>query len=141
DLIAGYHPRLDHGVALPVTTLALVVLLQRIEAEHQGATVAVGTQAHVDPEHEAIHGDLVQQPDQLLPDPGEELLIRQTAPPTLRLALGRKREDQFDSRGQVQLLRTQLALSQYYHVLLLSLLAAGCAELGLQLRTCAAVGL
>src|SRR5690554_7842311 len=36
DLIAGHHPRLDHGVALPVTTLALVVLLQRSEERRVG---------------------------------------------------------------------------------------------------------
>lgn len=34
-LVAGHHARLDHGVAFPVAALILVVLLQRIEAEHQ----------------------------------------------------------------------------------------------------------
>ncbi len=40
--VAGHHPRLDHGVALPVASLGLVVLFHSIEVEHQRATLAVG---------------------------------------------------------------------------------------------------
>ena len=57
---AGDGPGLDHGIALPVPAVLLVVHLQGIEIDHQGTTAAKGPQAHVHPEHETVHGLCIQ---------------------------------------------------------------------------------
>ena len=119
-LIATHHARLDHGVALPVTTLVLVVLLQRVEAEHQRAARAIWAQAHVGAEHEAVDGDRIQRLDQLLPQTDEELLIIQRALHTLGLATFGIAEDQVDVRRQVEFVRTELAHTEDDHVLRLA---------------------
>ncbi|MNJ34097.1 hypothetical protein D3C77_287960 [compost metagenome] len=129
-LVAGHYPRLDHRVAFPVAALVLVVLLQCIEAEHQGAGRAVGAQAHVDAEHKTIDGDRVQGLDQPLAQSGEELLVVQRALDPLGFAALREGEDQVDVRRQVQFHRTELAHAQDHHVLrLAAAMADGCAEL------------
>ncbi|MNN02291.1 hypothetical protein D3C81_1149470 [compost metagenome] len=97
-LIAGHHPRLDHRVALPITTLILVVLLQGIEAQYQRASRTVRTQTHVHAEHEAVDRDRVQGLDQALPEAGEELLIIQRAFDPFGLATFGEGEDQVDVR-------------------------------------------
>ncbi|MCY1172665.1 hypothetical protein D9M73_128050 [compost metagenome] len=78
-LIPGHHPRLDHRVAFPVAPLVLVILLQRIEAQHQRARRTVGAQAHVDAEYKAVDGHRVQGLDQPLAQTDEELLVIQRA--------------------------------------------------------------
>ena len=119
-LIATHHARLDHGVALPVTPLILVVLLQRIEAEHQRTAGTIGAQAHVGAEHEAVDGDRIQCLDQLLPQTNEELLIIQRTLDALGLATFGIAEDQVDVRRQVELVRTELAHAEDHHMLRLA---------------------
>ncbi|MNG98753.1 hypothetical protein D3C79_579050 [compost metagenome] len=119
-LVAGHHPRLDHRVAFPVTALVLVVLLQCIEAEHQGTRRTIGTQAHVNAEYKAVDGNRVQCLDQPLAQAREELLVIQRAlHPFGFTALG-ETEDQVDVRRQVKLYRSQLAHAQHHHVLRLA---------------------
>ncbi|MPN38228.1 hypothetical protein SDC9_185752 [bioreactor metagenome] len=95
-LIAGYHARLDHGVALPVAALVLVILFQRIEAEHQRARRTVRPQAHVDTEDKTVDGHRVEGLDQFLPQANEELLVIQGALHPHRLAAFGVGEDQVD---------------------------------------------
>ncbi|CRO72384.1 hypothetical protein PAERUG_P45_London_17_VIM_2_12_12_01725 [Pseudomonas aeruginosa] len=116
-LVAADHPRLDHRVALPVAPLVLVVLLQRGEAVDQRSAGAVGTQAHVDAEDEAVDGDRIQRLDQLLPQAGEELLVVQRTLRPLGLAALRVTEDQVDVRRQVEFHRAQLAHAEDHHPL------------------------
>nr|VVN20140.1 hypothetical protein PS652_04277 [Pseudomonas fluorescens] len=120
SLVARHYPRLDHRVAFPVAALILIILLQCIEAEHQGAGRAVRAQAHVDAEHETIDGDRVQGLDQALAQTGEELLVVQRALDPFGLATFGEGEDQVDVRRQVQLHRAQLAHAQHHHVLRLA---------------------
>ena len=130
-LVAGHHPRLDHGVALPVPTLVLVVLLQRVEAQHQGAGRTVGAQAHVDAEDKTIDGHRVQGLDQFLTQANKELLIIQGALHAHRFTTFGISEDQVDIRRQVQLHCTELAHAEDDHVLRLAAACAGRrAELG-----------
>ncbi len=119
-LVAADHPRLDHRVALPVAALVLVVLLQRGEAVDQRAAGAVGAQAHVDAEDEAVDGDGIQRLDQLLPQAGEELLVVQRPLGALGLAALGVTEDQVDVRRQVEFPRAQLAHAQDHHPLRLA---------------------
>ncbi len=119
-LIACHYPGLDHGVAFPVAALVLVILLQRVEAEHQRTGRPVRAQAHVDAKHEAIDRDRVQGLDQALPQAGEELLVIQRAFHAFGFAAFGECEDQVDVRGKVQLPRTQLAHAQHHHVLWLA---------------------
>ncbi len=97
-LITRHHPRLDHRVALPVPALALVVLLQRIKAEHQRAAVTIRAQAHIHAKHKAVHRWRIQRLDQLLPQANEKLLVGQAAPPAASLAGLRVGKDQIDVR-------------------------------------------
>ena len=130
-LVAGHHPRLDHGVALPVPALVLVVLLQRVEAQHQGAGRTVGAQAHVDAEDKTIDGHRVQGLDQFLTQANKELLIIQGALHAHRFTTFGISEDQVDIRRQVQLHCTELAHAEDDHVLCLAAACAGRrAELG-----------
>jgi len=76
-LVACHYARLDHGVAFPVAALILVVLLQRIEAEHQRSGRTVGTQAHINAEHKTVDGHGVEGLDQFLTKANEELLVIQ----------------------------------------------------------------
>ncbi|MNZ82743.1 hypothetical protein D3C78_1014490 [compost metagenome] len=120
DLVASHHPRLDHRVAFPIAALVLVILLQGIEAEHQGAGRTVRAQAHVDTEHKTVDGDRVQGLDQALAQAGEELLVIQRALDPFSLAAFREGEDQVDVRRQVQFHRAELAHAQHHHVLRLA---------------------
>ncbi len=116
-LITGHYPRLDHGVALPVAALVLVVLFQRIETEHQRAGRAIWPQAHVDTEHKTVDGHRVEGLDQFLTKPNEKLLVIQRALHAHCLAAFWVGEDQVDIRRQVQLHRAELAHAEDDHVL------------------------
>ena len=73
--IRGDHAAFAPGIALPFAPLLNQVLLQRGFAQHQGAGIAVGAQAHVYAEHLPLVGDVVEQADELLPHFGEKFLI------------------------------------------------------------------
>ncbi len=124
-LVAADDPRLDHGVALPVAPLILVVLLQRIKAVDQRPGRAVRTQTHVDAEGEAVDGDDVQCLDQPLAKADEEFLIVQRALGADGLAALRIAEDQVDVGGQVQFMCAQLAHAENHHVLRIAAAPAG----------------
>ncbi len=74
-LIAGHDARLDHGVTFPIAALVLVILFQRIEAEHQRAGRAVGPQAHVDTKNKAVSRGFINDGDQLLTEPVEKITV------------------------------------------------------------------
>src|SRR5882672_9578607 len=101
--VAAQGARLDPGIALPLAAVRHEILLQRIEARRQRATVAPGTQAHVDAEHEAVLGALAERRDQPLPESGVAL---QAVP---RSALVRMEKHQVDVGGHVQLAAAELA--------------------------------
>ena len=65
----GDDPRLEPGEALPFAALLVEVLLEHAQRADQRARVAVGPQAGVDPEHEAVGGRLRQQVDHPPGDP------------------------------------------------------------------------
>ena len=130
DLIACHHAGLDHRVTLPVAALVLVILLQRIEAQHQRPGRAIRTQTHVDAEYKTVDGHGVQRFNQALAQPNEELLIVQRALGADRFAPFGVGEDQVDVRRQVQLHRPELAHAQNHHRLgLAAALPDRCAEL------------
>ena len=88
---------LDHGVALPLSTMQLVVISQRIKICHQRTTVAIGAQAHIDTKHKTMLGLLIEQTYQLLPQLQIKLLRRLAAlfPYCLTVRVGK---DQVDIR-------------------------------------------
>ena len=114
---AADHARLDHGVAFPVAPLILVVLLQRIEAQHQRAGRAIGPQSHVHAKDETIDCRRVERLDQPLPEANEELLVIQRALCPNCLAAFWIAKDQVDIRGQIQFTCAQLAHAKHNHVL------------------------
>ena len=75
------HAAFAPGITLPLAPLRHQILLQCGFAQHQRAAVAVGAQAHIDAEHLAVGGDVVQQRNQLLPHLGKKFLIAAAAPP------------------------------------------------------------
>lgn len=103
------HPRLDHGVALPVAAVVLVVILHGGKRDGERSRVAKGAQPHVDPKHLAVDRALVQGVDDALAQLDEELLVGELAPPADRVAVLGEGEDKVDVRGEVELTAPQLA--------------------------------
>src|SRR5690606_36988952 len=124
-LVAADHPRLDHGVALPVAPLVLVILFQRAEAHHQRAGGTVRPQAHVHTEDEAIYGWRIQRLDKTLPKADKKLLVIQRAARSGGFATFRVAEDKVDVRRQVEFVGAQLAHAEYNHLLLATAPAPG----------------
>ncbi len=58
--VAADGPALHPGVAFPFATLRGEVVLQHVETHHQGPAVAIGPEARVDPEHEAVRGHFAE---------------------------------------------------------------------------------
>ncbi len=123
--IAADHSRLDHRVAFPVPALILVILLQRIEAEHQRPGRTVRPQAHVNAEHKAVNRHRVQRLDQPLAQANEKLLIVQCTLGADRLATFRVGENKVDVRRQVQLDRAEFAHAENDHLLRQAGMATG----------------
>ncbi|MNX37744.1 hypothetical protein D3C86_680620 [compost metagenome] len=124
------HPRLDHGVALPVAAMVLVVILHGGEGDGERPRLAEGAQPHVDSKHLTILGGLVQGVDQALAQLDEELLVGEFAPPADRVAVLREGEDEVDVRGEVQLAAPQLAHAEDEQGLRVTVAVHGGAELG-----------
>ncbi len=120
----GHHPRLDHGVALPLPRLVLIVVLHGGKAHGQGTGVAKGSQTGIHAEDEAIDGGRVQGPHQTLPQPDKELLVSQRsgAIDLPRLRIG---QDEVDVRGHIEFPRPQLAHADDQQPLRLALSIAG----------------
>ncbi|MND62336.1 hypothetical protein D3C80_536180 [compost metagenome] len=124
------HPRLDHGVALPVAAMVLVVVLHGGKGDGERPRLAEGAQPHVDSEHLTILGGLVQGVDQALAQLDEELLVGEFAPPADRVAVVGEGEDEVDVRGEVQLAAPQLAHAEDEQGLRVAVAVHGGAELG-----------
>lgn len=124
-LIASHHPRLDHRVAFPVAALVLVVLLQRVEAQDQGARRTVRPQAHVDAEYKAVDGHRVQRLDQALAKTDEKFLVIQRAFHANSFAAFGVSENQVDVRRQIEFHRTELAHAEDNHLLRLATASTG----------------
>ncbi len=105
---AADHAALDPRIALPLAALRDEVLLQRVEARDQRARVAPRPQAHVDAEHAAVGGRLVEQRDDAPADAGEVLVIGDAARPGQVAFLGID-EHEVDVGGDVELASAQLA--------------------------------
>ena len=105
---AQHHPRLDPGVALPLAALGDEIVFQHVEAAHQRPGVAIGAQAHVDAEHLAMFGDLVQGLDQLLAEALEKFIVADHLLAT-GVAIFRVDEDEVDVGGHVELASAELA--------------------------------
>ncbi len=127
--VAAHHPRLDHGVALPLPGLGLVVVLHGAEAHGQWSRVAEGAQARVDAKNEAVRGVGVQGLYQASGQADEELLIGQGTR-AIGLAAGRISKDEVDVRGKVELARPQLAHPQHHETLRDAVRIAGRANFG-----------
>ncbi len=112
-LVTGHRARLDHGVALPLAALRLVILFQRVVAAHQRAGAAVGAQAHIHTEHETVGVAFGQRLDQRLPEPGEILLGAERPAPACRTRL-RVGKNQIDIGGEIQFTGTQFAHRQHH---------------------------
>ena len=97
EAFAVERPRLDPGVAFPLTPLGDEVVLQRVEGAYQRPGVPVRTQAHVDAEYLAVFGDVGQRPDDALAQPLEELEIADH-PRAAGVAVFGIDEDQVDVR-------------------------------------------
>src|SRR5690606_29259585 len=104
----GDDAPLDPGIALPLASLVLIILLEQGEAAGERTFRTVGTQPHVDAEHETVLGEFVDGRDQLLAEPREKFVVAQrlaglvALPP--RFAVLFKREDEIDVGGGVELL-------------------------------------
>jgi hypothetical protein len=103
----------------------LIILLQRIEAEHQRTGRTIGTQAHVDAKHEAVDSHRVQRLDQALAQTNEEFLVVQRALHPLGFTAFGVGENQVDVRRQIQFQRSQLAHAEDDHLLWLVTAAPG----------------
>ena len=110
----------NERIAFPVATVGLVVLLERIEAEHQGALGSEWTQPHVDAIDESVRGRLAQHLHQLARELQEESVVVDAAPSSLGLSVLGEREDEIDVGGEVQLARAELAQRQNDELLGLS---------------------
>ena len=104
--------RSNECVALPVAAVGLVVLLQRIEAEHERALGPERTQPQVDAVDESVRGRLAEHLHQLAPELEKEAIVVHAAPAALGLSVLGEGEDEVDVGGEVQLVRAQLAQRQ-----------------------------
>ena len=120
---AVHGPRLDVGVALPVATVLLQVVLHRIEAHRDRAGIAEGPQAQVDAIDEAIVGRAAEQLRHALAGAHEEFLVRER-PRTGGFAVLGKQEDQVDVGREVEFAAAELAHAQHQQRQGLALLVA-----------------
>ena len=92
--------------------MGLVVLLQRIEAEHERPLGAERAQPHVHAVHEAVGGRFAEHLHQLACELEEEAIVVDAAPAALGLSVLGEGEDEVDIGGEVQLARSELAERQ-----------------------------
>ena len=107
--LGAQHPRLDHGVALPVAAVVLVIVLHGGKGDGERARIAEGAQPHIDPKYLTILGGLVEGIDQPLPQLDEEGLVGEFAPSADCVAVLGEGEDKIDIRGKIQLTAAELA--------------------------------
>ncbi len=107
-LAAGDDARLDPRVAFPLAPMREEVLLERVEARRERPGVAPRPQPHVDPEDLPVRGRVGEEADHALPEPHEELVMRER-PRTGGLAFLRIHEHEVDVGGDVELAPAELA--------------------------------
>jgi len=115
--LAEQHAALDPGVAFPLAALGDEVVFEHVEAAHERTGVAVGAQAHVDAEHLAVLGDIVQGLDELLAQALEELVVADHFLAAGVAVLGVD-EDKVDVRGHIELAAAELAHADHQQLLL-----------------------
>ena len=104
----GHGARLDPGIALPVATVNLQIIFQRGRVRDHRPAVAEGAQAQIDAEDEAVFGLLFQQPDELLHEAGEELLVADRSRAIGLAAFGVHRHE-VDIGGEIEFAAAELA--------------------------------
>ena len=115
----------DERVTLPVATVGLVVLLERIEAEHERPLRPERAQPHVDAVDEAVRGLLAEDPDQLASELEEEAIVVDAAPSAFGMSVLGEGEDEVDVGGEVQLARPELAQRKDHELLGLAVRPGG----------------
>ncbi len=120
---------LDPREAFPVARARDEVALEHREARHERARVAVGTQSHVDAEHEAVGRHVGERRDQRAAEAREERVVRDRTDRHVgidraRLAVVGVDEDQVDVGRDVQLAAAELAHADDHQVLRLVAVAA-----------------
>ena len=102
----------DERVAFPVAAVGLVVLLQRVEAEHERPLGAERAQPHVDAVDETVRGRLAEHPHELARELEEEAVVVDASSSPLGLSVLGEGEDEVDVGGEVELARAELAERQ-----------------------------
>jgi hypothetical protein len=105
------RPRLDPCVSLPISAVLLQVVLERREAEDQGAAFAEWPQAHVDSKYEAVLGSGIEQCDELPAEALKVLQVVDAAGPAARARLG-EQQDEIDVGRKIEFVTAELAHAQ-----------------------------
>ncbi len=74
----GNDAALDPGVPLPFPALLKEIFLQHGKTDCQRTVFSMWPQTHIDPEHISVNGIIIQASDELAPEAGKELMIRDT---------------------------------------------------------------
>ena len=107
----------DERVALPVPAVRLVVLLQRVEAEHERPLAPERAQPHVYAVDEAVRGRFAEHLHELARELEKVTVVVDVAPAALGLPVLGEGEDEVDVGGEVQFARTELAQRQHDELL------------------------
>ena len=87
-LLPGQRSCLQPGIALPSPSLCYQIGFQRDERRAKRTRVAIGSQTHVDPEHESLRRHLVKRGDDPAAEAFEEFLIGERFRSVSRSRLG-----------------------------------------------------
>ena len=120
----------NERVALPVAAVGLVVLLERVEAEHERPLGPERSQPHVDAVDEAVRGRLAEHLHQLACELEEEAIVVDAASAALGLSVLGEREDEVYVGREVQLARAELAQGEDHELLGLAGVVDGSPEIG-----------
>ena len=118
-LITGHHPRLDHGIALPLPGMTLVIGLHGIEIHRHGPGITERSQTRIHAEDKTIHRLGIQRLDQLLAEPHEKLLIGEITWP-FDFPLAGIGKNQIDIRRKIELPGPELPHPQNDQILLIA---------------------
>jgi hypothetical protein len=116
DAIAADRARLDPGVALPVPSFALVVLLHRREREHRPAGMAKRPKTQIDAIDVAVGVALGDQRDERLRD-ARVIRLGVERPRAVARAVFGEREDEIDVGREIELAAAEFAEAENDHAL------------------------
>ncbi len=125
--VTGHHVGLDQRIALPFTSLELVVVLHVIKIHDQWAAVAVGSKPCVHPKDKSVGGVFTDGLDQVSAKPVKKGFIGQGPPAAPGFAFGREGENQVHIRGKIEFAGTQLSHADHHQPLNVSAGILGCA--------------